>query len=84
MGAEKGRIINAAQLIRLAISPMVVKSIPASRQPALVAELVMEWVIQMTVYAINSMIKFLLAIWKNVFFCVAVLLILIFLPFYLN
>ena len=67
--------MKAAQLMALAMRPIVVRSMPASRQPALVTELVIEWVMQMTVYATKSIIKFLLAIWKKVFFCGTALLI---------
>ena len=49
IGAEKGRMMKAAQLMALAMRPIVVRSMPASRQPALVTELVIEWVMQMTV-----------------------------------
>ena len=44
-------MMKAAQLMALAVRPIVVRSMPASRQPALVTELVIEWVMQMTVYA---------------------------------
>ena len=52
-------MMKAAQLMALAMRPIVVRSMPASRQPALVTELVIEWVMQMTVYATKSIIKFL-------------------------
>ena len=74
MGAEKGRIINAAQLMADEITPMTATSIPVVLNAALRVALLIEWAMQTTVYATNSIMKFRLAISKN-FFLVVVLLI---------